>query len=304
MGLRTLDPKTWFLLDESYEEEVAERRRLLTEQKEAVLQMLPEADAAGAEVLEQVLAFLTEQHPDSFGWKGARFLNRRTGEEWDLNTPPFTPLEVAGRLVQEDLCVMQPDPASGEYRLTAACLCFPTRWSLAEKMGQPMSVIHGPVPGYAEQLNAPVNRFLERLTPERSLWRYNWSLNDDPTLFQPGSVERSGPNPKVTPETAGREVWVRVERQTLRRLPRTQAVLFTIRILQQPVGALSPEDAARLAQTVRQWPEALRAYKSFEAYGDAVLAFLDQRAGIQLDDSGELRNSEESNQEAGGDERT
>ncbi len=279
MGLRTLDPSTWFLLDEHYETELAERRRLLTEQREAVFQVLPEAEAAGKEVLEQVLAFLTEHHPASFSWDGTCFQNHRTGEEWDLQHPTQAPLELAGRLVQEDLCVMQPHADSGEYHLTAACLCFPTRWRLAEKLGQPMSVIHGPVPGYAEQLNAPVNRFLERLTPERSLWRYNWSLNEDPTLFQPGTSETSGTDPALTAENAGEQVWVRVERQTLRRLPRTQAVLFTIRILQQPVSQLNSEDAGRLAQTLRQWPEELRAYKSFDVYGDAMLAYLDQQSG-------------------------
>ena len=47
---------------------------------------------------------------------------------------------------------------------------------LREKIGHPMSEIHGPVPGYRKQINAPVNQFMRRLRPEKPMWRVNWSL--------------------------------------------------------------------------------------------------------------------------------
>ena len=37
--------------------------------------------------------------------------NLLTGENWDLKNPPHDPLILAGLLVQEDLCVIRPDPA-------------------------------------------------------------------------------------------------------------------------------------------------------------------------------------------------
>ena len=49
------------------------------------------------------------------------------------------PLELAGRLVQEDLCVMQAAPEdaedAGEYRLTAAALCFPLAGICVRRLG-------------------------------------------------------------------------------------------------------------------------------------------------------------------------
>jgi len=57
----------------------------------------------------------------------------------------------------------------------------------------------------------------------------------------------------VTPEM----IVLRTERQTLRRLPKTGAILFTIRTYVTPVVKLAQEPGVpnRLASAVRSWPE-------------------------------------------------
>jgi len=282
MGLRPLALENWLWLDGRYDKEVALRRELLSQRRDEVFQACPEAQAASTEVLELVLVFLEKKHPERF---------QRIREDKSLAPGQTTfemavralhPLELAGRLVQEDLCVMQAVPDdfedAREYHLTAAALCFPTRWNLREKIGHPMSEIHDPVPGYREQINAPVNQFMHRLTPEKPMWRINWSLNEDSTLFQPGGHGVLEATPHLTSENAGTEVFLRLERQTLRRLPMTSAILFTIRILQCPLEELNDSEAHQLAQTLRYWPEDLRIYKSFPVYGPAVLSYLEGRA--------------------------
>lgn len=282
MGLRPLALENWLWLDGRYDKEVALRRELLSQRRDEVFQACPEAQAASTEVLELVLVFLEKKHPERF---------QRIREDKSLAPGQTTfemavralhPLELAGRLVQEDLCVMQAVPDdfedAREYHLTAAALCFPTRWNLREKIGHPMSEIHDPVPGYREQINAPVNQFMRRLTPEKPMWRINWSLNEDSTLFQPGGHGVLEAAPHLTSENAGTEVFLRLERQTLRRLPMTSAILFTIRILQCPLEELNDSEAHQLAQTLRYWPEDLRIYKSFPVYGPAVLSYLERRA--------------------------
>ena len=282
MGLRPLALENWLWLDGRYDKEVALRRELLSQRRDEVFQACPEAQAASTEVLELVLVFLEKKHPERF---------QRIREDKSLAPGQTTfemavralhPLELAGRLVQEDLCVMQAVPDdfedAREYHLTAAALCFPTRWNLREKIGHPMSEIHDPVPGYREQINAPVNQFMRRLTPEKPMWRINWSLNEDSTLFQPGGHGVLEAAPHLTSENAGTEVFLRLERQTLRRLPMTSAILFTIRILQCPLEELNDSEAHQLAQTLRYWPEDLRIYKSFPDYGPAVLSYLERRA--------------------------
>lgn len=57
----------------------------------------------------------------------------------------------------------------------------------------------------------------------------------------------------VSPST----VWLRTERQTLRRLPRTGAIVFTIRVYQTSVEQLGKEAGVpgRMASAIRSWPE-------------------------------------------------
>ena len=112
------------------------------------------SEAACREVLDQLAGFLPERFPDRFERAGAELVNRDSGDRWTVDGDVRDPLDIAGRLVQEDLCILQ--DVEGELRLTAAVLCFPNRWRLSDKLGRPMLAIHAPVPSYAERLGKPV----------------------------------------------------------------------------------------------------------------------------------------------------
>ncbi len=274
MGLVAAPFSALLEIDGDYAEQMALRRRLLAERHAEVFAALPGSEPARQATLALLAAHLPEHYPQWFSRAGERLLNRLTGEEWDLTALPCDPLELAGRLVQEDLCLMEPDPAGP--RLAAAMLCFPTRWRLGEKLGRPIGAIHAPVPFFAERLGAPVERFMEMLKPGRLVERFNWSILDDPALFQPHGHGRIEPDPAITPE----KLWLRVERQTLSRLPGLATVLFTIKIHQYPITAISdrPGIAARLAAAIRALPRETTRYKSLLPFRDALLAFLDGRS--------------------------
>lgn len=86
-------------------------------------------------------------------------------------------------IVQEDICVMQ--KVDGTLRLVSGAVLFPQRWHLMQKIGMDMSSIHLPVPFYADVIGSAVNHFMEKLKVDKPVWRANWALDDDPTLFQP-----------------------------------------------------------------------------------------------------------------------
>lgn len=280
-GLQPLDLHEWIEIDEHFANELAEKERLLRERHHDVFAVLPEALAGSMEVLELLAAHLPVRFPTLYRGEGDLLYNRVTQQRWNLSQQVLHPLDLAGRLVQEDLCVMQCDSATNLYRLVGASLCFPTRWRLVEKMGKALTAIHEPVAGYEDQLAATVDRFFERLKVEKPVWRLNWGLIDDPALFQPTGHGRKGLNPDITAENAGEKLWIRMERQTLRRLPRTQDVLFTIRVYVHPLRQLEahPERAATLASALRNMPEPTRHYKSLSPFLDAVLAWLERVAG-------------------------
>ncbi len=124
------------------------------------------------------------------------------------------------------------------WRLRAACVCFPSRWDLAQKIGTTLDDIHSPVPGYDGDLSTPTNSFFDRLRPERSYWRLNWTLLDHPDLFQPQPKRSQGaPSGELT------DWFFRVERQTLRQLPHTNAIVFTIRTYVASAASLRDSDA-------------------------------------------------------------
>jgi len=279
MGLRMLaDTSAWLEPDADRAADLREKRRLLAEQRDQVFCELPASRPAQAETLAAVVAALLAHHPGLLVRRGAS-LHVPDLDETLAPSASAPPLERASRLVQEDLCVMERDARA--WRLTAACVCFPTRWDLPSKLGRSLTGLHDPVPGYREALSEPADRFFDGLRPGRIAVRANWSLVDVPDLHQPlhGNRQRAR---LVTAENAGETVWLRAERQTLRRLPATGAILFAIRVHRDRLDAVADEPArARLlAADLRTLPPALARYKSIPDLREPVLAWLDRAGGV------------------------
>ncbi len=277
MGLVSVPEPEWFEIDSHYPADVAERHRLLADRHGQVFGAEGGSEQAGAETLSMVTKHLTRVHPGWFTRDGASIHNLLTGEHWDSQA--HDPLELAGRLVQEDLCLIEAFPDGP--RLTAAVLCFPSRWRLHEKLGRPLAEVHANVPFYGDRLARPVDRFMAHVRPGHIAARLNWSMMDDPTLFQPTGKWRTEHDATITEHNAGDRLFLRVERQTLRRLPVSGAVLFGIRVHVYPLAAAvtTPGIASSLAAAVRALPEETAHYKSLPMFQAALLAWLDRRRG-------------------------
>lgn len=236
MGTRALDATAWLLVDDHRDAELAMKRRLIGERPEVVIASSPGADVAAAE------------------GEVAETVARAAGVRLDPDRPP---LVAAALAVQEDLCIIQRD-GGGRWRLTSGVVCFPSMWRLADKLGLPLADVHGPVPAYAEELAARVDRFIDRLRVDRPVWRRNWLVHASDELHLPGPPSA----PPVPPDVPD-GMWLRSERQTLRRLPRTDAVVFTIRTQQVPLRAVAarPQVAAGLADAIAAWSDELVAYR-------------------------------------------
>ena len=155
-------------------------------------------------------------------------------------------LAEAARSCWEDLCVLQLGP-TGDYVLTAGALAFPTDWRLADKMGLPLTAIHAPIHGYAEQLAVGVDHFFRTLTAGPIFGRSNWFVVADPAWRYLPVDDPADRFAHVTAENAGETLFARCERQTLRRLPDSGAVLFTIGIAVEPLCRLSAAAVRKVA---------------------------------------------------------
>jgi hypothetical protein len=232
-GMRPVDG-SWVVVDDAYAGQMAERARLLREARAEVLAARPGSEAAQAEALEAVLDGL----PAGFGRAGGT-MRRPDGAAVALDGPP---LEVAARLIQEDLLILARGAA--EHVLVAGLLCFQASWRLSEKLGRPLSAIHAPVAAYDAGLAARVQRMFDRLPPGRALWRANALGYADPALHQP----RGEAAPRQAPGAPG---YLRSERQTVLKLPRTGAVLFAVHTTVVPYDRLTPRQRATLPAALR-----------------------------------------------------
>jgi hypothetical protein len=270
MGLMALKPEDWIELDETLGATLLAKRRLLAERHTEVFAALPETEAAGAEVLALLADHLPRRFPTQYPRMNTTIAVAATGELIGIGAPGVHPLETAARLVPEDLCVMRRTDTG--YILAAACVCFPSRWRLADKIGRSLGEIHGPVPGYDAALGRPVDRFFEKLAVDKPVWRLNWTIHARSEPFQPVAPTIG----RIEPEELAESVSLRIERQTLRRLPASGDVLFTIRTYIKPLGEIArdTEAARRLATAIEALPPAMRAYRSMATFADELVAWL------------------------------
>lgn len=186
-------------------------------------------------------------------------------------------LAAAALACWEDLCLLQPD-ADGAYRLTAAAVAFPTDWRLDEKMGLPLTAIHAPIHGYSEQLAAGVDHFFATLNAGAIFGRSNWFVVASGALRYLPTDAPAERFAHVNADNAGRTLFIRCERQTLRRLPLSGAVLFTIGIAVEPLGALSTATVLRVAESVATVREGEHVRRAAPHYADALALYALGRA--------------------------
>jgi hypothetical protein len=254
--VRPLDLDDWIEVDDRYDADVARKAELVAAHPGTVLGAMSGVEDEATEVLEALVAHLRRRWPERFG---------------DVRPDAARhPLEAAGLLVQEDLALLV--ERDGALVFGAGSICFPNRWDLRSKIGLPLAAVHAPVARLNEQLADPIDRFLDRLTPERSFWRLGWGVLDTAELYQP--LDGTAPPRPVSPSFA--DLHLRVERETLRRFPRTGCVLFTIRthLTALPELVRDADDAARLAAALDALPADVAEYKQLEQLGARAAEWL------------------------------
>ncbi|KIP09817.1 hypothetical protein PHLGIDRAFT_115974 [Phlebiopsis gigantea 11061_1 CR5-6] len=253
---------------------------------------------------------------DAGGWYGLPAIRDVTiaplGKTYSLQDS--NPMIVAALLVQEDLAIMI-EGTDGQYYLQAGAVLIPGMWRLRDKIGMSLDDIHisGTVPQFERKLQPSMSRFFRRMPVDRPVVRTNYSFqvvappaaadpldpdelawcrtmkgDEDAAAGEPGFLRMEGAAASdladVPPDVDPALVRLRVERQTLRRLPRTGAVVFTIRVYLTPLAQLVQEPGVpgRLASAIRSWPEDVARYKARPVFA-SVLGYLDEHHRRQLD---------------------
>lgn len=273
IGIEPFDPAEWIDADQFLPLYLDEKARLLAERPADVFAAEPGTDEAQAEVLSLLAAHLPERFPDIYRRHGNTIEIMSSASRVALDAP-LPPLRIAAGLVQEDLLLLRRGDTG--WRLVAGSLSFPSSWSLREKFGRPLHDIHAPVPGFGgDSRNAQlIERMFDNARPETPMLRWNWSLYGDGRLFHPDSAD---PNAlRFGPGERAENVFLRVERQTLRKLPVSGDMLFTVRIFVDPLAELEKQPsaasiAAALIEQLRDLDPAQLAYKGMTLERDRVI---------------------------------
>lgn len=269
LGIQPLELSHWIEPGDDRSYQLTEKQRLVAQYPKQVIAMHEGALDACLELEQTLRQYLLEHWPQLYKQQGSCFHILPHGLEF--NTQDIkAPLENIAQYVQEDFCLLS---AKAPVLLEAGCLCFPSRWSLLDKMGKDTFGIHKPVPGFASTIGKPTQTFLERIREEGPVWRLNWTIHDSDELFCPKADEHPL---ELTVETVLARTFLRMERQTLRRLPQTKYVVFSIRtyVVPMPQVIANSERKQILTATLEQLPLDVAHYKGMRFFYPTLLAAL------------------------------
>ena len=265
MGLRSCDEADW-LLDADYFGDAhalmnqrAQKAALCENHHDIIFKSTDDAQAASIELYQMIDDNLRRYHH----------------QRLEIN-PKLHPLDNAARSLAEDLCLLAPSGEADKQKwiLKAASLAFPSHWSLDEKFNKPMGTIHNPVPDYDTHLENAVDRFFNKMMVGPISKRRNWTMQIDDALHTPHRL----PTAPLLPQDVGTRLHVRVETQTLRKLPITGWIIFTIRTAITPINRWANDiDALQeLCALLSDFRPAMRSYRGVESYEKQLHAWIDE----------------------------
>lgn len=290
MGIRSMEWDRWFELDNQWHKFHNAKLQRLEERGTELYDTSPEARDAAYELLDELKRYLPRRYPMLFKDNGVGLDNIITGESFDFRDGHLSedPMLIAAKLVQDDLAIMM-EGSDGHYYLKAGAIVLPGFWRFREKYQMPLNKIHtsGDVPKYETHLKSGMEKFFTRLTCDKPVVRNNYFIQTDSNLGWSSSIGDENTDDvgwnTATPASTAEQLHFRSERQLLRRLPKSGAIIFTIRTYFTPLTELAEEPyiPARLLHAIQSWSEDVQEYRGLSKFKDVIMPFLEHKAKEQ-----------------------
>ncbi|TDV24757.1 uncharacterized protein DUF3445 [Paraburkholderia caballeronis] len=276
-----------FDIDEHYRSEAAERALVLEQDPRRCI-VMPHMETASWDALDMIMHHLAADYPEWFSlecdgdrwrWTNRALDLQQTFTFGDAATLPYGPLEYVMRQTQGDIALL--DQRDGDLFMDAGVVTGPADWSLAFDAGMSFKQWHSPVP-LAHQMGVfdRALKYLLGIQPGSPVRRLNWTLTINPRLDTSSETWHTWGSERgqVTPENVGRVVHLRVELQFMARLPRSNALMFSIRTYLCSMADLvtNPAWARRLHRVLRDLPEPVAEYKGMSRYRATLVDWLGQ----------------------------
>lgn len=284
LGLRPMRPEQWLLLGTEHAQRMREKRARLDGQREFFYRALPESLPAQRELRQMVARHLARDHAGSFEKNGSVIRSLLTGQALDLDDDTPEPLLQISYLVEEDFMLLEQRQET--LRITAASNAYSSSGRLASSVGQDMRWAHAPVPNLTEKLGGRIDRVLGSIQPSTPCERFNWQITPLATVFFPphdphaanaAAAREVFAALRDDPARAGELLWMRVERQTLRRLPESNAVAFSLHTFSDPLSCLQAdgESARAILALLKGYSPERWQYSEMDIVREPLLAWLE-----------------------------
>ncbi|KAI0842748.1 hypothetical protein F5Y06DRAFT_72574 [Hypoxylon sp. FL0890] len=280
MALKSTAPSDLIRIDSNYLSRIQGRKAAMDKHEDHALGCLP----CGVEAVQEVYSYLLGEYlpiryPTLFSRDDKFFRNLVTGACISLLPPddPIVALRRIGETVEDDMFFLRETP-DGHQCIAFVCCC-PSGFDPATKIGKLLKEIHGPVPSY-DRIGLSMERYFSRLQVGKSAARINWSVTTDPDLFNiSGNHINEGDQIEENMEVDIGKTRVRMELQTLTRMPKTRAVLFSFKTYLYPIQdikaeGLGPDLADAIEGLKRGNAPGMWIYKGGIRWGKSVCEYL------------------------------
>ena len=245
LGLRPITPESWILIGADHAEIMRQKRDRLNRFRPYYYRTLTESLPAQRELRDRVTTHLVTDHPDSFHRLGSVVRSVITGQTLDLNDDAVEPLLQLSYMIEEDFMLLDED--GGIPRITAAANAYSSSGRLVASVGHDMAWTHALVPQLTQKLGTRINRVIGSVHAATPCERFNWQLTPMASVFFPHSdphaanaaaMQHISAELRRDPGRAGELLWIRVERQTLSRLPDSNATAFSLHTYSDPLSSI------------------------------------------------------------------
>ncbi len=274
-----------FDIDEHYVAECIDKKITL-EQDPGRYQALPHMMDAQWDFVELTMGALAQDYPEHFTlqkqgliwtWENKPLGIKDTFTFGDTSTLAAEPFDYIGRQLQGDFVLL--DHRDETLYADAGIVTSQADWSLAFNVGMSWREWHGPVPRATELgVMDRALKYLLNLQIGSPVRRLNWTMTVNPRLdTSPENYPHWGSDRNtVNAENIGDLVHLRVELQTLFRLPRSNAIVFSIRcyLINLKDIAIYPCWAKRLHRVQKTMHPDLIEYKGMTKFHPMMVDWL------------------------------
>ncbi|KAF5098502.1 hypothetical protein D0Z00_002024 [Geotrichum galactomycetum] len=291
MGIKNITDEDWLLIENTYLKSTNERQEIVEDDYKSKKTLISHPDGAEGvyEFYDIAIDYMMQRYPMYFyekpnepGYVYNAIRNEsifKTSSQYNGNRMLL--IKTLSRHLEEDFLIMKKSDKNDEYYLRGGAFVFPSGLDPSAKANLSLKDIHGPVPYYKEKIEKSMDKFFQRLKIGKFVMRINWTCQAHTQRYAVGMNHAY--NNVEKPEVLKAEnldfengVFLRNERQCLMRLPKSKAIVFTIRTYLTPIAQVKREGETGLdlASAIENLPPATRIYKTATVWGDAIIDYM------------------------------